>query len=188
MNLKQYLCEWLGCNDSDCEKELRACLTQNDYYKERVVELKSRIEQLESLIPRPVPQLDHIVEKNTAWLQAVLAQYEPSIIRLPLGPELALTEKDTFLEWVAWNWVDEYEYHKFYRCGNFAISFKADADRFGINGQVGIVIDYQAGHAYNLVVFPDGEVMLLEPQSDNIWYWEDKDLPFYVLKGAFVII
>ena len=83
------------------------------------------------------------------------------IIRLPLGPEFALTDKSTFIDFIAWDWVDSFEYHKFYRCGNFAISFKASADQWGVN-QVGLVLDYQSGHAYNIVVFPDGNVMLLD--------------------------
>lgn len=187
MNIREYICQILNCNEN-CSQALENCnlakaALQNDLY---CAEL--RIKHLENLLNHPAPpKLDYLVEKDTAWIQAVIAKYEPSIIRLPLGPEVALTDKTNFMEFVAWDWVDKFDYHKFYRCGNFAISFKAHADQFGIN-QVGIVIDYQAGHAYNLVIFPDKKVMLLEPQSDNIWYAEDKDLPFYVLKGAFVII
>lgn len=144
--------------------------------------------QLELLVPRPPPpELDYVVEKDTVWVQGVLTKMGAEIIRLPLGVEFQLTDKDTFIDFIAWDWVDSYEYHKFYRCGNFSIAFKASADSWGVN-MVGIVLDYESSHAYNLVVFPDGKVMLVEPQSDNLFYWQEHAPEFYNLEGAFVII
>jgi len=145
-------------------------------------------EQLKLLVPRPVPPaLNYVVEKDTLWVQGVLTKLGAEIIRLPLGVEFQLTDKDTFIDFIAWDWVDSFEYHKFYRCGNFAISFKAGADQWGVN-QVGVVLDYQSGHAYNIVIFPDGKVMLLEPQSDNLFCWQEHAPQFYNLQGAVVII
>ena len=51
-------------------------------------------------------------------------------------------------------------------CENFAFSLKAAADE-NISNQVGLVVDYEAGHAYNVVVWPDGGWNVLEPQSDT---------------------
>ena len=150
--------------------------------------LEQENEQLKLLVPRLAPpELEYVVEKDTAWVQKVLMGLGAEIIRLPLGAEFRLTDKDSFIEFIAYNWVDSYEYHKFFRCGNFAISFKADSDQWGVN-QVGIVLDYQSSHAYNIVVFPDGKVMLLEPQSDNLFYWQEHVPEFYNLVGAVVII
>ena len=51
-------------------------------------------------------------------------------------------------------------------CENFAMSFKADVDeRF--SNQVGLVIDYEAGHAYNVIVWKDGSFDVFEPQNDE---------------------
>jgi hypothetical protein len=189
-NLRDYLCELLGCNAdcSECQSALAQCQKQKGNIQFHYEQSQERIRQLELLIPRPLPPIrDHVVEKDTAWVQSVLMGLGAEIIRLPLGGEFCLTDKDTFIDFIAWDWVDSFEYHKFYRCGNFAISFKASADQWGVN-QVGIVLDYKSSHAYNIVVFPDGKVMLLEPQSDNLFYWQEHAPQFYPLQGAVVII
>ena len=69
---------------------------------------------------------------------------------------------------VNWDWTDKKKYvAEKYDCDNFAFSFKAMVDRkFNVNN-VGLVIDYSAGHAYNIIVFNDGTVKLFEPQSDK---------------------
>ena len=189
------MCNFLDLLSGGYKQKYERCSTNYAQCQKRAADLNEelakadeKIKQLKLLLPRPAPpELTYLVEKDTAWVQGVLSGYKANVIRLPLGPEFRLTNKSNFMEFVAWDWVDQFEYHKFYRCGNFAISFKAHADQFGIN-QVGIVLDYQGGHAYNIVIFPDGNVMLLEPQNDQIWCWEDKDLPFYVLEGAVVIV
>jgi len=171
-----------------CCSDLVRCYEQGEGCPERLAAALERIRQLELLVPRPPPpELEHVVEKDTAWVQSVLMKLGAEIIRLPLGPEFQLTDKDTFIDFIAWDWVDSFEYHKFYRCGNFAVSFKASADQWGVN-QVGIVLDYQSSHAYNIVIFPNGKVMLLEPQSDNLFYWQEHAPEFYPLQGAVVII
>jgi len=146
------------------------------------------IKKLKLLVPRPAPpELTNIVEKDTVWVSSILAKINAPVIRLPLGAEFHLVDKDTFIDFIAWDWVDSFEYHKFYRCGNFAISLKASSDQWGVN-QVGIVLDYKSGHAYNLVIFPNGKVMLLEPQTDNLFFHEEHAPQFYPLEGAVVII
>ena len=66
------------------------------------------------------------------------------------------------------DWTDNKKYvAEKYDCDNFAFSFKAMVDRrFGVNN-VGLVIDYSGGHAYNIIVFNDGSVRLFEPQTDR---------------------
>lgn len=139
--------------------------------------------------PHPAPpELGIITQKDTAWLQTCLMKLEPSIVRLPLDGTYRLVSQRDFLNIVAWDWVDSRKYAaEIFDCENFAITFKAHVDwYFGLN-QVGVVIDYQAGHGYNLVVFPDGKVMLLEPQNDNLFVWANL-ASLYVLKGAFVLL
>lgn len=69
---------------------------------------------------------------------------------------------------IRWDWTDKKKYvAEKYDCDNFAFSFKARMDRkFHLNN-VGLVIDYSGGHAYNCVVFADGTAELFEPQSDR---------------------
>ncbi|MCJ7634428.1 hypothetical protein MUP77_18805 [Candidatus Bathyarchaeota archaeon] len=154
-----------------------------------VVKLNEARDILSQLSPRPIPpEITSVAERDTLWLQQCLIKLEPSIIRLPLDGKYRLTTQSNFLNIVAWDWVDSKKYlAEVFDCENFAITFKAHVDwYFGLN-QVGVVIDYAAGHGYNLVVFPDGKVMLLEPQSDQLIAWPNM-ASLYVLKNAFVLI
>ena len=69
---------------------------------------------------------------------------------------------------IRWDWTDKKKYvAEKYDCDNFAFSFKARMDRkFHLNN-VGLVIDYSGGHAYNCVLFSDGTAELFEPQNDR---------------------
>ena len=69
---------------------------------------------------------------------------------------------------INWDWTDKKKYvADKYDCDNFAFSFKARMDRkFHLNN-VGLVIDYSGGHAYNCVIFSDGTAELFEPQGDR---------------------
>ena len=80
---------------------------------------------------------------------------------------VAVSEKE-FQKIIDWDWTDNKKYvAEKYDCDNFAFSFKAMVDRrFGVNN-VGLVIDYSGGHAYNIIVFNDGSVRLFEPQTDR---------------------
>ena len=73
-----------------------------------------------------------------------------------------------FQKIIDWDWTDNKTYiAEKYDCDNFAFSFKARVDRkFHVN-TVGLVIDYDAGHAYNVIVFANGKMKLFEPQSDS---------------------
>lgn len=70
---------------------------------------------------------------------------------------------------LAADWTDRKRYEKErYDCDNFAFAVKSEiAQAHGINS-IGIVIDDSAQHAYNIVVFSDGEVVLFEPQTDKV--------------------
>ena len=173
---------------SHYRNQLATCNEQRDGLVAENEQLQLRIDELEKILPRPAPpELANTVEKDTVWVQEVLMDMKVQVIRLPLGTEFRLVDKDTFIDFIAWDWVDSFEYHKFYRCGNFSISFKASADQWGVN-QVGIVLDYKSSHAYNLVIFPNRKVMLLEPQADNLFFHEEHAPQFYPLEGAVVII
>ena len=76
--------------------------------------------------------------------------------------------KSEFKQIVAFNDIDQRKYiGQRFDCDNFAISFKGQvATDFGLNN-VGLVIDNSGGHAYNIVVFSNGEVELFEPQNDS---------------------
>ena len=152
--------------------------------------LKKDIGQLELLVPHPSPpDVPYAIEKDSVWIQAVLEDLDADIVRLPLDGKYVLTNKESFLEIVAWDWVDSWDWLKDkFDCENFAFLFKSHVDLyFGLN-QVGVVLDYKAGHAYNLVIFPNGKVMLFEPQADQLFYWEDAAAILYILQDSYVLI
>lgn len=136
--------------------------------------------------PSP-PKITVIEEKDTAWLGSCLAPLK--VVRLPLDGRYRLTDQNNFLNILSWEWIDSRQYIKdVFDCENYAIAFKSHIDELFALNQVGIVIDYKSMHSYNLVVFPDGNVMLLEPQTDNLFIWTSRVLVFYALEGAFVLI
>jgi len=87
---------------------------------------------------------------------------------LPLDNKYLITNQADMKKIIKWDWTDNKKYiSEKYDCDNFAFSFKAMVDRkFGVNN-VGLVIDYSSGHAYNIIVFNDGIVKLFEPQTDK---------------------
>ena len=87
---------------------------------------------------------------------------------LALDNKYLVTNQADMKKIIDWDWTDNRKYvAEKYDCDNFAFSFKAMVDRkFGVNN-VGLVIDYSGGHAYNIFVFNDCTVRLFEPQSDK---------------------
>jgi len=94
--------------------------------------------------------------------------------------------KQEFQKIIDWDWTDNKKYiAEKYDCDNFAFSFKARVDRrFHVN-TVGLVIDYDAGHAYNIIIFADGTSKIFEPQSDG---WPKIGSKMYVFNRSKVNI
>lgn len=78
-------------------------------------------------------------------------------------------DKNTFEAMVKAGWVWHRRYlTDRYDCDDFAVGFKARmAEVFGVNA-VGIVVDYGAKHAYNMVILSDGTIEGFEPQA-GLW-------------------
>ena len=191
MNLRDILCQLLGCK-ADCtaqEQALRACLTQNEQLDITIRDLKAENEQLKLLVPHPAPpKIDNIAQRDSAFIQSVLDGMKLNIQRLPLDQTYYLTNQSNFLNIVAWDWTDRTEYiREKYDCENFAFTFKAAIDFYFNINQVGMVIDYQAGHAYNIVIYPDGNAQIIEPQNDSLWFWRVRP-NVYDMRGAIVLI
>ena len=98
---------------------------------------------------------------------------------------VAVSEKE-FQKIIDWDWTDNKKYvAEKYDCDNFAFSFKARVDRkFHIN-TVGLVIDYDGGHAYNIIIFSNGTSKIFEPQSDS---WPKKGSGMYIFNRSNVEI
>jgi hypothetical protein len=80
-----------------------------------------------------------------------------------------------------------------HNCDKFAMYFKArQAIDFHMNA-IGMVIDYSAGHAYNIIVIKDpstGKVSwyLLEPQNDSIFTYDERDKNIYAMQYYYLIL
>ena len=192
MNFKDYLCQLLGCK-ADCsleEESLRECLTQNEQLEVTIRDLKDKIRQLELLVPRPAPpEIDYIIEKDTAWVQQCLENLGLNIIRLPLDAKYRFpaTKKEA-MKIITWDWTDQLKYVRdHFDCPDFAMHFMVMTNLY-FRIQVAWVIDYQSAHSYNLVIIPDDNVFVLEPQSDALYFWTKRPEKFYHLKGALVAI
>jgi hypothetical protein len=167
--------------------EARASIAE---LSKELAEARETIRQLELLVPRPPPPvLGYVIQKDTAWLQHQLDAMKLGLIRLPLDATYYLTNQNSFLNVVAWDWTDTLPYiRERFDCENFALLFKAHVDlHFHLN-QVAVIIDYQSGHGYNLVIYPDGNKQVLEPQSDALYVWTKRPEKFYSLQGAIALI
>jgi len=61
---------------------------------------------------------------------------------------------------------------------------------FGINS-IGVILDYSAGHAYNLVILKDSQGVryyLFEPQNDSIFTYEGRDRNFYTMEEYYLLM
>ena len=192
MNFRDYLCQLLGCK-ADCslgEESLRECLTRNEQLEVTIRDLKDKIRQLELLVPRPAPpEIDYVVEKDTIWVQQQLDSLGLQIIRLPLDGNYRLTNRKNFLNVVSWDVTDRIQYVKdFFDCDKFAMLFKVMVNLIFNLTQVADIIDYKSGHSYNLILYPDTEPMIFEPQSDGMYVWSRRLRDFYSLEGAIALI
>ena len=182
----------LGCKAdcSECEAALVKCQQSKGELELELADAKETIRQLELLTPRPTPPvIEYVVKRDSAWIQEKIDSLGLGIVRLPLDATYRLTNKTNFREIIAWDWTDRIDYIKErYDCEQFAIQLKAIVDLYFHLNQVAIVIDYKSGHAYNLVIYDDGDIDVLEPQSDGLYFWEERLKDFYSLQGAIALI
>lgn len=185
MNLRDYLCEWLGCKAdcSECESSLVKC-------QQRTGELEETIRQLELLVPRPPPpKLDYIVEKNDAWVEAQLKAMNLNIIRLRLDDSFKITNRKNWVNIVNYDTTDRLTYvRSIFDCEDFTFLFKVMTHlNFGVN-QMAAILDYMSGHAYGLVLFDECEPLIQEIQTDGLYLWTKRVKDFYSLEGAIALI
>jgi hypothetical protein len=110
---------------------------------------------------------------------------------LRLDEEYYTTDMDSLKRIIDWDWTDTRKYiTDTFDCDKFAFYFKSRmAIDFGINA-VGIILDYSAGHAYNLLIVKDSSVKwyLYEPQNDNIFTYDTRDKNMYRMEYYFLVM
>lgn len=128
------------------------------------------------------------VKRPAAWVNQKLSVLRPMKIILSDG-EYHIPTWDYFLTIIHADLGDRRLYLKdYWDCDDFALWFKVIANsEYDINS-LGYVHDYSSGHAYNSVLFPEGNVMLLEPQTDSLVFLSKRNRKFYGLKNGFVLV
>jgi hypothetical protein len=166
-----------------CVNDRLTCLKQKH-------ELEQENKQLKLLVPLPPPpKIDYIVEKDSAWVQQRLESMELNIVRLPLDENYRLTNRKNFANVVTWDITDRLEYVRdFFDCDKFAMLFKVMVNLIFRLTQVVYIVDYKSGHSYDLILYPDSEPMVFEPQNDGMYLWTKRLTDFYSLEGAYALI
>ena len=127
----------------------------------------------------PEPSEPQTIEERAVVVDAATIQTaigaHPRLTQMPrtgVDSQYRVLPRDAWDEVLGKTDTDAEQYvSEWYDCDDFAVSFKAEvAEKYGVNG-VGIVLDYQMGHAYNAVFVVDdgGRVTaeMVEPQNDN---------------------
>jgi hypothetical protein len=110
---------------------------------------------------------------------------------LRLDEEYYTTDMDSLKRIIDWDWTDTRKYiTDMFDCDKFAFYFKSRmAIDFGINA-VGVILDYSAGHAYNLLIIKDSSIKwyLYEPQDDNVFTYDTRDKNMYRMEYYFLVM
>ena len=132
-------------------------------------------------------------ERTGAEISASLKKAIPiygtdKMIRVAFDSKYYVTSKEDFERLAKINPVDKIPYKKEkFDCDNFARLFSETMSlSAGINS-IGIVVDHSGGHAYNVVIFKNGEVGFWEPQSDR-WVEIGEVGSLYELSWGIIIL
>lgn len=187
--LRGFICNLLNCC-SEHESALNDCILTKTDLQSQLNTAHETIHQLELLVPGPIPPtIDYVVYKDSDWIQYQIDSMGMDIIRLPLNTHYPMTNQTNTLNVIAWDWTDTLPYIRDkFDCEMFAMHFMVKtALHFGLR-HIGLVLDYKSGHSYNLVLYPDGNKMILDPMFDGIYVWPKRPEVFYPLQGAKVAI
>ena len=128
------------------------------------------------------------VERPAAWVNQKLSVLRPMRIYL-CDSKYHIPTMDYFLGFIHANMVNERGYvAEWWDCDKYARHiFSIAPEEWDINS-IGLVIDWSSGHAYNSVIFPEGNVMLLEPQTDSLIFVTKRNKKLYGLRSGFILV
>jgi len=120
-----------------------------------------------------------LVVKDAAWVFLKLRPLWPLQLEL-VDAKYQVPSLDYFLGAALADLIDQKPYvPEFMDCDDFALWFKAICSiTYGITS-VGLVRDYSIGHAYNAVMFQEGNTMLWEPQTDSLMFLTKQNKKLY---------
>ena len=194
-----FLDDWLDTLSGGSKYKLRyeQCTEQSAQYTQQIQELEGRlamarqsISQLEMIVKQPAPpQIDYLVEKDSAWIDAQLQAMKLNIVRLTLDVKYKLTNRKNMANIILWDATERLAYVRdLFDCEDFTMLFKVTTNLiFGVN-QLAAILDYKSGHSYILILYPDSEHMILETETDGLYLWTKRITEFYSLEGATALI
>ena len=131
--------------------------------------LKDKVQTLVDLTIPPFSVVP-VTEKDGFWIDKVLADAGVKLNRIPMDNKYLCASMGDIGKIAAWDWASRKAYISEVRdCDKFARWFWARSSFLFRVNNVGFVDDYSSGHAYNIIVAPDGSIYLYEPQNDALW-------------------
>jgi hypothetical protein len=111
---------------------------------------------------------------------------------LRLDGDYYTVDSETFRKIIEWDWTDTRKYIvDLFDCDKFAIYFKSRiAIEFKINA-IAVILDYSSGHAYNIVILKDANQVkwyIYEPQTDELFTYEQRDTRFYAMRDFYILL
>ena len=109
------------------------------------------------------------VEIDASVVRAALRALLPNLTHHQLDLKVMACSQADFMKFLAWDWTNSFKPYvaETWDCDDFGFYLAARCRQFGLNA-VGYVIDYSAGHAYNVCVFRDCSASIWEPQNDKV--------------------
>lgn len=125
-------------------------------------------------VPRqsPLTLLDRLTVVEGAFIDGVLAKAIPAwgsgVTRRVMDGKYWLPSQRDAWRIIEWSQVNTIPWQREqYDCDDHAEALRHDFRSFGVNS-CGVVVDYSGGHAYDVLIFADGQYWFLEPQQDKI--------------------
>jgi len=120
-----------------------------------------------------------LVVKDASWVFLKLRPLWPLQLEL-VDAKYQVPSLDYFLGAALADLIDQKPYvPEFMDCDDFALWFKAMCSIYYGITSIGLVRDYSIRHAYNAVVFQEGNIMLWEPQTDSLMFLTKQNKKLY---------
>jgi len=155
--------------------------------------VRDRVRELYGIyVPPFKPELFMVPSDVIDSLERELRSRARYYQRAPADGVFYTVSKEDFLRIVQWDWTRRKRYlAERFDCDDFSLWFKERmAGLFEINA-VGVVFDYSAGHAYNLVILREGDGYkwyLFEPQTGSLFTYDERDQGLYKMEFILLIL
>jgi len=146
------------------------------------------LERLDKILEILQPPQVERIKKDASWVHNRIQQLTGASL-LPLDGTYWLVSQKDALNILYWSYLDKRPWiADEFDCDKFAVVLKAVYSLVFRVNSLGLVLDYGAGHAYNIQIFPSGEVLLIEPQTDSFIFVSERNMKYYSLQHTIIVI